>query len=878
MSCLDDNALFELSLGQLTPAALTAAEQHLDGCPKCRRVVAQMLRTSSARESKPPPLMTAGTAVGRYLVIERIGAGAMGQVFSAYDPQLDRKIALKLLRPGASSEEHRSRLAREAQTLARLSHPNVVTVFDVGTWEGQLFMALEFVSTGSARTWLTAKPRSWKEIVALYSEAGRGLAAAHEAGVVHRDFKPDNVLVRTDGRPQVTDFGLAAMNPAEVSTGTASQLLLTHTDALMGTPAYMAADQLQGAAANFASDQFSFCASLFEALAGATPFEGETLETLASNIRSGKVRPLKGDAPVPVRRVILRGLSADPQTRFPSMTALLDALDRAASRTRRLGITLAVAAVVVAVGAVALMPTLNKVSRQPTCVLAEARQQGTWSDERSAEVKKAFEATGLSYAGKAFAFVDTAVRSRADSWRARRAEACEATTGPKHTPLFEAQLRCLDERWAELEATLQVLSSGGPEVVNKAAQIIDKLPAATACTEPATLERYGAAPSRCDACITDQAAVARARALFEAGRFKPAGEAIDVALDGGVSTPHAIAALKVERGRVQQELGQLDEAEATLFQAGLEAQRAGDGVLAATSWVELGYLVGYLRNRLDEGERWVAQGEALAAMEHDQRLLERFASTRGTIATRRSSLDEAEKYFAQSEALLRSQLGAAHPKRLRALANLASAQLHGGKVQEAMPKLEEAWKQLSAALGEDHPDAFKAMNAYGAGLGISEQYEAAVPIFERVLAGYKQTLGATHPRIGTAASNLAEAEQRLGRYEAALAHFEEASAVLEKTGSPQQAVVLLGEAEVLIALKRGDEALKRTQQALAICARAQCEPLDEGQIHLGHAKALRALNKAPSLASAAAQRALRILEPLGNGAAKQAQAARDFLR
>lgn len=874
MSCLDDNTLFELSLGQLSPEALVLAETHLDGCPSCRRLLAQNLRTSAVRAPKPPGVMAAGTAVGRYLVIERIGAGAMGQVFSAYDPQLDRKIALKLLRPGSSTEEHRARLAREAQTLGRLSHPNVVTVFDVGTWEGQLFMALEFVAAGSARKWLAAKPRAWREVVTLYSEAGRGLAAAHDAGVVHRDFKPDNVLVRGDGRPQVTDFGLAAVNAAAPAPHRAETLMLTHTDAVMGTPAYMAADQLEGAAATFASDQFSFCATLFEALTGATPFEGQTVDALLKNLRAGKTRAFKGDVPQRVRRVILRGLLADAQQRYPSMTALLNALDSAMSW--RVSVALGIGAVLLGLGLLSVVAT-QRISREPACVLAEERQLATWNPSRGAEVKKTFAATGLSYADKAFSLVDLAVRTRADAWRPRRAEACEAVTGGKSARVFEAQLRCLDERWAELEATLQVLGAGGPEVVNQAGPIVERLPGAQACTEPAVLERYGATPGACDACVADQAQVAKTRALFEAGKFAVARESAESALDGGVSTAPAHAAMLFERASALEELGQLDEAEKVFFQAGLEAQRTGDGLLGATSWVELAYLVGYLRSRPDEGLRWVEQGEALAALQRDEHLASRFAAVRGSLAVRRGKLDEAQTYFGQAEQLLRSQYGATHPLRLRALLNLASAQLHGGNVSEALPKLEEAYKLLSSVLGEEHPSAFQALNGLGAGYGINEQYEAALPVFEKVLAGYQKTLGPSHPRIGTAASNLAEAEQKLGRYPEALVHFAEASAVYEKTGAPDRALSTLGEAEVLLKLNRAQEALSRLEISRAICASAACEPLDEGQIHLGYAKVLRALKRSPAVAVASAKKALAMLEPLGPGAAKQAQAARDFL-
>jgi serine/threonine protein kinase len=254
MACLDENALFELSLGQLDGAALTLAEQHLDVCPRCRRAAAAMLRASEAAAPPAPALVKRGAAIGRYLVVERVGVGAMGQVFAAYDPDLDRKVALKLLRlsslSGDEEDTRRARLGREAQTLARLSHPNVVTVFDVGTWEGQLFIALEFVDGGSAREWIAREPRGPREVVRLWAQAGRGLAAAHEAGVVHRDLKPDNVLVRADGRAQVTDFGLAADMRSAVRSSDAAgaaDVAITETGVLLGTPGRRSSRRLPGA-------------------------------------------------------------------------------------------------------------------------------------------------------------------------------------------------------------------------------------------------------------------------------------------------------------------------------------------------------------------------------------------------------------------------------------------------------------------------------------------------------------------------------------------------------------------------------------------------------------------------------------------------------
>jgi formylglycine-generating enzyme required for sulfatase activity len=317
------------------------------------------------------------------VILERVGSGAMGVVYGAYDPQLDRKIALKILRGiGAGAAPlARARMMREAKAMARLQHPNVAAVHDVGVAEDdRVFLATEFLSGGTVHAWLDAKPRTWREIVAVFTQAGRGLAAAHAEGLVHRDFKPDNVLLDKEGRARVVDFGLArnieAADAESKSGGTIdlgramsdvdapvedqhlpprydpnaatgidmspSDKLdkLTRTGALMGTPAYMAPEQFQGEPTDERTDQFSFCVALYEALYGERPFDGDTLLTLSMSVTGGNFRALPKDRDVPawVRRAVMRGLQIQREARYPSMTALIAALedDPAVKQRRRL--------------------------------------------------------------------------------------------------------------------------------------------------------------------------------------------------------------------------------------------------------------------------------------------------------------------------------------------------------------------------------------------------------------------------------------------------------------------------------------------------------------------------------------------------------------
>jgi len=291
-----------------------------------------------------------GTALGRYVLLELVAGGGMGVVYLAHDPELNRKVALKLLRPGAWGNlgrvEARSRLLREAQAMARLSHPNVIAVHDVGTFEDQIFIAMEYISGRTLSQWLEQEQRPYRDVLDVFIQAGRGLAAAHAAGVVHRDFKPDNVLVSDNGQVKVLDFGLAravesvhqesdaqplqmqGLIRAELSTPGLLGEQLTRTGAFLGTPNYMAPEQLMRGSTNARSDQFSYCVALYEALYAERPFAGDSVEALLAEVGAARVRESPNSRGVPnrIRRILLRGLRPDPEDRYPSMEPLLEAL------------------------------------------------------------------------------------------------------------------------------------------------------------------------------------------------------------------------------------------------------------------------------------------------------------------------------------------------------------------------------------------------------------------------------------------------------------------------------------------------------------------------------------------------------------------------
>ena len=485
-----------------------------------------------------------GTRVGRYVVIGSAGSGGMGIILLAYDPQLDRRVALKILRVARLGADAERRLQREAQALARLSHPNVVPVYDVGTWQQHAFVAMEYVQGVTLSDWLRER-RSWQEIVAVVGAAGRGLAAAHRAGLVHRDFKPSNVLIGNDGRVRVVDFGLARSvedvsgeqppAPPDGATDTERRQLpqVTRNDHVVGTPSYMAPEQEANDAFDERADQYSFGVTLWRALYGQLPFgEIETGTAPTKDAHGGRRRSLPAEpaghgVPAWLHKIVVRALSDDPKDRFPSMDQLLAALERDPAQSARRWLTISA---IVAFAAVAgLSWWRGQAQQQARCQSGASRVAELWSPARAARVHQAFSASGLAYAG---ALADALARQLDDyaaRWSTMHRDACEATwvRGEQSQEALDLRMACLDDRLRELAAVTDGLGRADDKTIKRAPDIAQGLTPVETCGDVVALRaqpprpRDEAARRAVDAL---QGRVAEVEARYLVGKAKEGAE------------------------------------------------------------------------------------------------------------------------------------------------------------------------------------------------------------------------------------------------------------------------------------------------------------------------------------------------------------------
>ncbi|HLT40502.1 MAG TPA: tetratricopeptide repeat protein [Enhygromyxa sp.] len=787
--------------------------------------------------------------LGRYVLLREIGAGAIGVVYAAYHEGLDRKLAIKVLnRQRAGRVDLEARLRREAKALAKLSHPNVVQVYDVGDFDGRVFVAMEFVEGETLSEWLR-REHSLAEKLAMFVAAGQGLAAAHRAGVIHRDFKPDNVLVGHDGRPRVLDFGLAraaehippappvqpnrrpssgpllasltqllntgpisvlrssrsgsgpeqtaispeprllrpvpapageppehnpptvdpghpvALDHGSLATGDdihsvatevdhdpefavtimsdpgpvsdAQDEVVTRDGALLGTPAYMSPEQFLGRKADHASDQFSFCVALHEALYGHRPFPGKNTMELMLQTQEGSVvaPPPNSEVPTRLRQILLRGLSPRPADRYESMEALLAELEHDPSQHQ--SDRWLVLGGVVTVAILAFVIGMLGPRREPACPSVDAVVAELWTPARATRLAETFARSPLPYAGAAWTGAEKRLADWARTWAEQRVEACEATHVRQQfsTEVLDLRQACLDRGRRAFEALTEQFASGEATVIERAVEAAAELPDSRRCSDVDALLTGVAAPPEAVAVEVGELRehLAEIEILANTGRWQQGLALAERASEQARGTNYGpvLAEALLVQGRLLADSGAGDKA-LTALQAALdEAERNGHDEIVPRVATELVSLSIYTRPDPIRGRIWARR--AMAALD---------------------------------------RVDAGGHARARGIWALGNIERLDGEHAQAEDHLREAIALLDEhAAG--HPDHAIMLNDLGNVLEAQGRFDAARETYKEAVAQSVQSFGDRHPRVGHARYNLARlafAQQRFADAQTELDH------------------------------------------------------------------------------------------------------------
>lgn len=590
------------------------------------------------RDQSPDAGPERGSVVGRYIIIDKLGSGGMGVVYKAYDPELERAIALKFVRAARGLDSQgRNRLIREAQALAQLAHPNVVSVYDVGTFQDSIFIAIELVGGQTLHDWLRAEPRKVREILHVFEQAGRGLQAAHDAGIVHRDFKPTNVIVGDDGRVRVLDFGLAlevhkedvpieVEPPSPTPSSGRRREALTVPGLIIGTPHYMAPEQHLGETPDARTDQFSFCVALYEALYGEFPFHTKKDKDYRHAVMIGKLRGPPADAHVP-RRVydaLARGLSKTPSDRWGSIDELIDELIRDPGAKRRR--VLIPAGALVLVGGMAVFTWQATRVHHPLCEGTRSTLSGVWDDTRRSELRSVYESSGLPESRSLWTTTVTKLNRHAEAWQNRHDELCASLghTRPP-SPVIVEDLVCLDRMRTQFRATTELLLED-PTMVSRGPQAA--LGLRNTCDRqilPAEQPQRWTEEDE-EEILT---ALARGTALHFAGLNLDAQPVATEAIDRARESGHRellVEALLL-RGYIGQFLADdadIKQAEAALREASSLAIAIGADDLAARAETHLIMILSLKEQRYEEAHRAADRANALVQRAGSAPLLHRF--------------------------------------------------------------------------------------------------------------------------------------------------------------------------------------------------------------------------------------------------------------
>jgi eukaryotic-like serine/threonine-protein kinase len=795
-----------------------------------------------------------GARFGDYVILEQLGSGATGRVFRALHPRLDRFVALKLIALPVLHEARQVtglRVLRESRALARLRHPNVVTVHDVGEADGYAYVAMELVE-GSTLRGCRATPRPASAMLAMLVHAGRGLAAVHRAGFVHRDFKPDNVLVSTLGEVRVSDFGLARLideppdhdGADDVRARLASDARLSQTGVAVGTLPYMAPEVLAGARATVASDQFSFCVTAFECLYGHLPFDGATPEVLLANIDAARIWRVPASLRLRAssHRLLLRGLAAAPGDRHASLEVLLDQLTPIWRRRLPWLLTAGVAAA--AAGGL----VLNRASTPDVRRCDDtASWHGVWDDAQRARVHQAFARTGLPYAEQAFQQVRAALDRYTMTWSDHQRQSClVASVSDSPDPRY--QLTCLRQRREDVTLLADKLAHADASVVPIAARLSTALrPTARCQLDPDAVPRRPLADPHDAASAHLQISLAAAGIAHRVGDLAQAERLSREVLAGATELDvPLVSEARLLLGNVLVELQREGDDETALFRAATDAESAGLYALAAEGWLGLAEVT---RGRPNgDPARWLALADiAVKRAGNPPDLAAMWTSQRAFQLVWEGNFTGALALQEQAAHLLAAQYGADDLRVATSNYRLAKSLGMIGHFDDAVPLLRAVVAARARALSPTHPDTLDAQETLGICLHRSGRPAEALPLLEHCLSAREALVGPSSPALAGPLGNLAGALSELHRQGEALSLLERAVAIREAAyGANDQrvAIPLVNVGTVLVAMGRQAEAIPVLRRARDLFLTGPgAGPLDSGYARVQLAEALSQLGR-----------------------------------
>ena len=768
------------------------------------------------------------TQIGRFVLDRRLGAGGMGIVYAAFDPELDREVAIKLVRARLDDRHARAQTLGEAKALARLSHPNVVQIYEVGEHDGLVFLAMEYVHGVTLRSWMGEKPRSWSEVIATFLQCGAGLHAAHQAGLVHRDFKPENVMVGYDGRVRVLDFGIARAGGGlgEETAKAPEQGRETSSNGrhrFVGTPAYMSPEQHGGGPPDTRSDQFGFCVALWEALYGDRPYVGSSRAELGRAVIAGERREPPTSAAVPawVRRVLERGLAVDSDARWPSMAELLRALDGESRRTAR-RIAIAVALVLISVIVVAALARRSPEVAPSVCAGGREQLAEIWDPARAQALRESFSADG-GYRVDTWAWLERFFDDYADAWVEGYADACNAhQRGEESGAMLDLRMSCLGRRRAELAALIDALDGASPEVLTNATHGARTLAPLRRCSEREALTANFSPPARDDAAQIEalrdrlaRAVAAAATGQIASGRTLAAEAAAEAERIG---YRPVLAEALVLLGRLQEQLGEAGPAAESLRRAYWSAEAAGHHAVKAEAAALLVIVIGVRLARGEEIETWRALAEALIERTGGGELEATLAASLATLARHQGDLVAARKLYERALELQVEVHSRSHPTAVSVRSNLAALLSESGHRREALAHFEEALGALERTVGPRHPLVGHVLVNIGSTHFMLGDLELAAQAEERALGLYAE-IDLQTPAVAAASNNLSNVH--LARGDLAMARDELEVSLSIREGSlaidhPELALVLNNIAVIDLEARALDRAERYFTSALWI--------------------------------------------------------------